>query len=140
MKKIILTTVAFLAFGFANAQEVIIVEESPTDLGMSAGDMWAEGSFTYSSTSNESASLKSTLSFTPQIGDMLDDQWGVGGYLAFSQSNYNSNNSNLDNSGSWGIGAFARYYFLSLGRHKSFQAYAEAGLGYSALTKDTKLV
>ena len=136
MKKIILSTVAFLAFGFANAQEtVIVVEDSNTELGMQEGNMWAEGAFSYSSTSNENASLKSSFSFTPQIGYMLTDEWGVGGYLSLA----GGENNNDDKFGSWGIGAFARYYFLSLGKNENFQAYAEAGLGYSALTDNPNI-
>ena len=136
MKKLILSTVAVLAFGFANAQEtVIVIEEPTTDLGMSAGNKWIEGAFSYSSTTNDNASLKNSFSFTPQMGYMLDDQWGVGGYLNLA----GGENNNDDKFGSWGIGAFARYYFLSLGKHKSFQAFGEAGLGYSALTNNPRV-
>lgn len=134
MKKIILSAVAFLAFGYANAQEVIVVEEEKGNYGLASGDMWAEGYFKYSSTSDDTNQVSSTFAFTPQIGYMLNDQWGVGGYLSFGGINYND--EAIDKSGSWGIGAFARYYFLSLGKHKSFQAYGELGLGYSALTTD----
>lgn len=130
MKKIILSTVAFLAFGYANAQETVLTDKSAETYGLTSGDMWAEGGFTYSSTTNDNAELKSSYSFTPQIGYMLNDQWGVGGYLSFGGGENNDN----DKFGSFGIGAFARYYFLSLGAHKNFQAYGEVGLGYTALT------
>ncbi|HWR95096.1 MAG TPA: outer membrane beta-barrel protein, partial [Flavobacterium sp.] len=137
MKKIILSTVAFLAFGYANAQEAVVTETDAVTYGLTEGDWWAEGYFKYSSTSDETSSVESTFSFTPQIGYMLNSKWGVGGYLSFGGQSYNEvNGRNLDSSGSWGIGAFARHYFLSLGKHKSFQAYGEIGLGYSALTTD----
>ena len=38
------------------------------------------------------------------------------------------NSNNLVKSNSYGIGVFARYYFLILG---NFKAYGEAGLGYN---------
>lgn len=62
---------------------------------------------------------------------MLDDKWAVGGFLALA----GQDNGTVKN-GTFGIGAFARYYFLSLGSSKSFNAYGELGLGYSSVTTD----
>jgi hypothetical protein len=62
---------------------------------------------------------------------MLDNKWAVGGFLALSGE---KEDASKDKKADFGIGAFARYYFLSLGASKSFNVYGELGLGYSALT------
>nr|WP_315145769.1 outer membrane beta-barrel protein [uncultured Flavobacterium sp.] len=124
MKKIILSVVAVFAFGFANAQDV------PAGNGFSKGDKFVEGSFSF-----RSGDVEDSWALTPKMGYMLDNKWAVGGFLALGGSKDNSNNKE----GNFGIGAFARYYFLTLGASKSFQAYGELGLGYSALTNDPNI-
>lgn len=119
MKKIILTAAAVFAFGFANAQDTTVSEGN----GFSKGDKFVEGSFTL-----RSGDFEDSWSFSPQMGYMINDKVAVGGYLAFS----GFDNSALEQS-IYGLGAFARYYFLSLGADKSFQAYGELGLGYSSV-------
>lgn len=121
MKKIILTIMAFAAFSTTYAQEETTVN------GFSKGDMFAEGSFSF-----RSGDTQDSWAFNPSIGYMLDDQWAVGGRLNFGGAEDNANNK----SGVFGVTGFARYYFLSLGETKSFQAYGEAGLGYSAVTSE----
>lgn len=121
MKKIIFTAVAIFAFGFANAQDTVT-----EDNVFSKGDKFVEGSF-----SIRSGDVEDSWSFTPKMGVMLDDKWAVGGFLALA----GQDNGNVK-TGTFGIGAFARYYFLSLGASKSFNAYGEIGLGYSAVTTD----
>ena len=120
MKKIILTLVTVFAFGFTNAQEV------PAGNGFSKGDKFVEGAFSF-----RSGDVEDSWSFTPKMGYMLDDKWAVGGFLALA----GADNGNVK-TGTFGIGAFARYYFLSLGASKSFNAYGEIGLGYSSLTNE----
>lgn len=138
MKKI-LTLVAVLAFGFANAQEVIVVEKKDKDvIGFSKGEMWVEGGFSFRSSDSETpGALTSSFAFTPKVGYMINDNLGLGGFLNFSGGATNSmggTNYSDNKFGTFGIGAFARYYFLSLGASKSFQAYGEFGLGYSSVT------
>ena len=122
MKKIILSILAVAAFGTANAQDGDV-----TAKGFAKGDMWAEGSFSF-----RSGDIQDSWSFTPKMGYMINDKIGLGGFLAFS----GSENSTNDKESKYGLGAFARYYFLSLGEDKSFQAYGELGLGYSSVKND----
>jgi hypothetical protein len=122
MKKIILSVVAIFTFVFANAQSTDI-----QGVGFSKGNKFLEGSFSF-----RSGDVQDSWSLTPKMGFMLDNQWAVGGFLAMGGTKDNANNKN----GNFGIGAFARYYFLSLGASKSFQAYGELGMGYTALTYD----
>lgn len=125
MKKIFLTLAAVFAFGYANAQDFV-----SEGAGFSTGDKFIEGSFRYSSQDNDSSpsAESSSWSFNPTFGYMLTDQWAIGGRLNFGGTEYNNNikSSNL------GVTAFARYYFLTLGASKSFNAYGDAGLGYTS--------
>ncbi|MGL2963253.1 outer membrane beta-barrel protein [Flavobacterium sp. RSB2_4_14] len=123
MKKIILTVAAVFAFGFANAQDATTETK-----GFSKGDKWVEGAFSF-----RSGDVEDSWSFTPKMGYMINDKVGLGGFLAFAGA---TDNFTEDKSGVFGVGAFVRYYFLSLGSDKAFQAYGEFGLGYSALTNE----
>lgn len=130
MKNFFLTVAAIFAFGFANAQEATVN-------GFSKGDKFVEGSFSYTSQDKDltPSVASSTWSFTPSMGYMLTDKWAIGGKLSFAGKEYNNDNKSTD----LGITAFGRYYFLSLGASKSFQAYGELGLGYTSTTNDPKV-
>ena len=119
MKKILLSVVAIFAFGFANAQEV-------ANNGFSKGNKFVEGSFSF-----RSGDVEDSWSFTPKLGVMLDDKWAVGGFLAFA-----GQDNGVVEHNTYGFGAFARYYFLSLGASKNFNAYGEMGLGYSSVSDE----
>jgi outer membrane protein W len=121
MKKIILSILAVASFGIANAQEATTVN------GFSEGDKFVEGSFRF-----RSGDIEDSWAFNPSFGYMLTDKWAVGGRLNFGGSKDNNN----DKQSALGVTGFARYYFLSLGASKSFQAFGEAGIGYSAVTDD----
>lgn len=113
---------AVAAFGTANAQE-----ETPSGEGFSKGDMFAEGSFSF-----RSGDVVDSWAFNPSIGYMLDENWAVGGRLNFG--GYKDNDG--DKQSVLGVTGFARYYFLTLGEDKSFNAFGEAGIGYSAVTTE----
>jgi hypothetical protein len=119
MKKIIVLLVSVFAVNFADAQESLMPKAS-----FSKGDMWIEGgiSLTTGDTSND------YFAVTPKVGYFLDNKWAVGADINYSSVSYLPNTSNLDKSNSFGIGVFARYYFLNLG---NFKAFGEAGLGYN---------
>jgi outer membrane protein W len=123
MKKIILAAIAVLAFSSANAQEV----KDIVGTGFSKGNKFVEGSFSYRSNDDTDR-----WSVTPKMGYMLTNKWAVGGFLDFSGQKENVTNNKESK---LGFGAFARYYFLSLGASKSFNAYGELGLGYTSATE-----
>ncbi len=77
--------------------------------------------------------VQDSWSFNPSMGYMIDDKLAIGGRLNFGGGDLINNNGKYSNIG---ITAFARYYFLSLGASKSFNAYGELGLGYSSKTND----
>lgn len=120
MKKIILSILAVASFGIANAQDDSV-------MGFSKGDKFVEGSFSF-----RSGDTEDSWAFNPSMGYMLDDKWAVGGRLNFGGTEDNDG----DKSSVFGVTGFARYYFLSLGATKSFQAFGEAGLGYSAVSNE----
>lgn len=124
MKKIILVLVAVFAFSFANAQD-----SETKKATFSKGDMWVEGGITLTT----GDSNNDYFAFTPKVGYFLDEKWAIGGDFNISSVSYLPNTNNLDQSNSYGIGIFARYYFLSLG---NFKAYGEAGLGYNHTKKE----
>ncbi len=122
IKKIILAAIAVLAFSSANAQEV----KDIVGTGFSKGNKFVEGSFSYRSNDDTDR-----WSVTPKMGYMLTNKWAVGGFLDLSGQKTNATNNKESK---LGVGAFARYYFLSLGASRSFNAYGELGLGYTSVT------
>ncbi|MGG7035493.1 MAG: outer membrane beta-barrel protein [Flavobacterium sp.] len=124
MKRIILTVAAIFAFGFVNAQDA-------GSNGFAKGDMFVEGAIMYRSSDKGGGNEeKSYYSITPRVGYLTSDKLAFGGFLDFSGSSQFDN----DKFNTLGIGAFARYYFMSLGANKAFNAYGEFGLGYSSVT------
>ncbi|WP_348798977.1 outer membrane beta-barrel protein [Flavobacterium adhaerens] len=119
MKKIIVALVTVFAMNFATAQESGMPKAT-----FSAGDMWLEGGISLTTGDSDN----DYFAINPKFGYFLDNKWAVGGDLNYSSVSYLPNNGGLDKSNSFGIGVFARYYFLSLGNLK---AYGEAGLGYN---------
>jgi Outer membrane protein beta-barrel domain len=118
MKKIILSILAIASFGIANAQEAEVSAH-----GFKSGDKWVEGSF-----SIQSGDSQDSWSFNPKVGYMLNNKFGIGGFISFSGFKDDNEKRNA-----YGLGGFARYYFLGLGAKKNFQAYGEAGLGFGSV-------
>src|SRR5215831_11604093 len=121
MKKIILTMAAVFAFGWVNAQE-----SSSGTKGFSKGDMFVEGQLAVRSgnTSQGPGDLKNAYSITPTYGYMITDKIAIGGNLSFSGGKfYGENADNVHEFNTFGLGGFARYYFLTLGANKAFNAY-----------------
>lgn len=128
MKKIIFTTAAILAIGFANAQETI-------QKGFSKGDIFVEGAFSIrtGNTSQGPADIKKAYGFNPSVGYMINNKIALGVDLDIASSEfYGVNTQGSHKTGTFGVGGFARYYFLQLGESKSFNAYGHAGLGFSS--------
>ncbi|WP_396156957.1 outer membrane beta-barrel protein [Flavobacterium sp.] len=124
MKKIILTVAAVFAFGFANAQD-----DAKNVKGFSKGDMFLEGSFGVRSgnTSQGPNDVETSYTFSPKVGYMINEKIALGVRIDATQEKFYSENK----TNTFGAGVFARYFFLSLGEDKSFQAYGQASLGFS---------
>ncbi|MTG97747.1 outer membrane beta-barrel protein [Myroides albus] len=139
MKKLVLSVMSVVALGMAaNAQEV----EKP-NFGFKEGDIMLEGSFQISdkvtkpTETNEGKEKFTNYTVNPKVGYFISDKVAVGASVAFGKSH--GDFADMDQIGdaySKDIyaGAFARYYFLELG--KRFKTYAEVGVGFAENKND----
>jgi len=126
MKKVLLSAVALLAFGFANAQE----EEAKT-FGFAEGDIFVEGNLGFSSTNDKNTEVKTnSLTFNPKAGYFVSEKLAVGVELMTGSYKREVAGNDDYKESNFGAGAFARYYFLDLGQR--FKTYAEAGVGFNS--------
>jgi outer membrane protein len=137
MKKVLLSAVALLAFGFANAQE----EEAKT-FGFAKGDMFVEGNINFSTVKEDYGDgfedTTSNFNFNPKAGYFLTDKIALGVELGVGSSKFEESypgGSDESKSNNFGAGVFARYYFLDLGQR--FKTYTEAGLGFGSRKWET---
>jgi outer membrane protein len=125
MKKVLLSAVALLAFGFANAQE------EKSNGGFSKGDVFVTGAFTFAST-NDKDNEEKTNSFeiAPQVGYFLTENIAIGGKVGFGS--YKMEDAGVDTEDMSGLtlGAFGRYYFTPANQ---FSLFANLGLDYSSM-------
>jgi outer membrane protein len=109
MKKFLFIAIAFIAFQTSNAQS------------FAKGDTFVEGTVSFvSGDSNE------TFNFNPAVGYFVTDKVTVGVELD-TQSTKNA--AGVKTSDSFGVGVFARCYFLKIGEH--LNVYSQLGLGTS---------
>ncbi|MDR2222988.1 MAG: porin family protein [Flavobacteriaceae bacterium] len=126
MKKLVLSLVAVAAFGYAaNAQE-----KEKGAYNFEQGNIIVEGAFTISdkTTKPEGSGdeIKTTnFNFNPKAAYFLNDKFAVGVELGFGKEQEEGVSVHYNTTYA---GAFARYYFLELG--KRFKTYGEVGLGY----------
>ncbi|MQP23752.1 outer membrane beta-barrel protein [Flavobacterium sp. LMO8] len=137
MKKVLLSAVALLAFGFANAQE----EEAKT-FGFAKGDMFVEGNINFSTVKEDLGNgfedTANSFNFNPKAGYFLTDKIALGVELGVGSSKLEESSpggSDESTSNNFGAGVFARYYFLDLGQR--FKTYTEAGLGFGSRKWET---
>ncbi len=129
MKTKFLTAAAFICTMFyANAQEgVTSSEDIDSDMNSSRGmifnrgDMFVEGGLKIVNGSTEDA-----YAVRAKVGYFLNSKVAVGGQASFGSTEDDVTSIKTD---VFGVGAFARYYFLELDE-KRFKAFGEAGLGY----------
>jgi len=127
MKKIVLSAVAILAFGFANAQE-------STGKGFSTGDVFISGSVGINS-EKTGDQKESGFEISPKVGFFVTDNIAIGGRLGFS-SDKEENAAGVEtlDESRLTVGVFGRYYFTPA---SDFSLFGQLGLDYS--TVDDKL-
>jgi len=127
MKKIVLSAVAILAFGFANAQE-------STGKGFSTGDVFISGSVGINS-EKTGDQKESGFEISPKVGFFVTDNIAIGGRLGFS-SDKEENAAGVEtlDESRLTVGVFGRYYFTPA---SDFSLFGQLGLDYS--TVDNKL-
>ncbi|WP_316635906.1 outer membrane beta-barrel protein [uncultured Flavobacterium sp.] len=128
MKLKITAILAFFAFSFANAQQQQTEQEVNSAKGITFqhGDMFIEGGISVSTVKDAS----NTYSINPKFGYLVSDKVAIGADLSIYGSTFNKNTLAERKTNGYGIGAFARYYFLELDSRR-FKAYGEVGLGYN---------
>ncbi|WP_066219279.1 outer membrane beta-barrel protein [Formosa haliotis] len=129
-KRIILSALALFAFGFAQAQQLPDKEltegqvkkeiRSAKGVSFEKGDMFVEGGISITIDGDNTS-----YGINPKFGYFLSDKIAVGADMDFGGSDTEGG----DDVNFFGIGAFARYYFLELDQ-KRFKAYGDVGFGY----------
>lgn len=132
MKTRFFIILSMLTFSFANAQQDEVDSEMNSAKGVTfqQGDMILEGSIKIS-TGGEN----DYYGFSPKFGYLLNDKFAVGAKIDYSS---NKEEATGIKTNVFGIGAFARYYFLELDK-KRLKTYAEVGLGYGRNKSETPL-
>ena len=125
MKKIILSTVAILAFGFANAQD------KTAGAGLAKSDLYVSGTFNISSASQGDAK-DSGFTIAPGVGYMLSDNLALEGSLGYSSAKETDANGDdtLDQSGI-AIAAGVKYFFTPA---NAFSLSIGGGISYGMFT------
>lgn len=124
MKKVLLSAVALLAFGFANAQE-----EKSTNGGFSKGDVFVTGAVTLSSTSMDE-DKSSSFEIAPQVGYFLTENIAIGGKIGYSSEKAENAFGDTEDMAGFTVGAFGRYYFTPASQ---FSLFGQLGLDYASM-------
>lgn len=134
MKKVLLSAVALLAFGFANAQE------EKSNGGFSKGDVFVSGSFGITSDKaydmNTGDLLKTNgFSIAPKVGFFVTENIAIGGKLGFGSSKVEVDGvSGEDKVNDLTVGAFGRYYFTP---GSQFSLFGDLGVDYMSTNYDS---
>ncbi len=124
MKKVLLSAVALLAFGFANAQE-----EKSANGGFSKGDVFVTGAVTLSSTSMDE-DKSSSFEIAPQVGYFLTENIAIGGKIGYSSEKAENAFGDTEDMAGFTVGAFGRYYFTPASQ---FSLFGQLGLDYASM-------
>ena len=126
MKKVLLSAVALLAFGFANAQE-----EEKGNGGFAKGDVFVSGAVTLSS-AKKGDFKANAFEIAPKVGYFVTENIAVGASVGFQSLKWDNGAADATNSG-LGLGAFGRYYFTPADK---FSLFAELGFDYTSFDEE----
>lgn len=132
MKKITLSVLSLLAFGYVSAQDV----DSTPSFGFAKGDVVVEGALQFATKNNKNTEVKtSEFVFTPKVGYFVTDKSMIGVQVAFGSAKTETTFPNTtEKANAFGIGVFGRHYFLELGER--FKTYGELGLGFGKVSSE----
>lgn len=126
MKKLLLVA-AVAVFGLSNVN----AQEETKTFGFSEGDIFIEGGIGFNSQNDKNIEEKTNSFFiTPKVGYFINDDLAIGGSLSYLSFKEEIAGTDTEDSSGFGVGAFARYYFLDLGER--FKTNAEFGIGYAS--------
>ena len=126
MKKVLLSAVALLAFGFANAQE-----EEKGNGGFAKGDVFVSGAVTLGSAKKGDIKANA-FEIAPKVGYFVTENIAVGASVGFQSLKWDNGAADATNSG-LGLGAFGRYYFTPANK---FSLFAELGIDYTSFDEE----
>ena len=125
MKKIILSVVAVMAFGFANAQD-----KKEGGAGLAKGNLVLTGDFNYqSSTTGDVKS--SVLTVAPGVGYMLSDKLMLAGSIGIGSGTVSIGEGDDAKVSAFGLNAGVRYFFTPA---DNFSLFLGGQLGYGSTT------
>ncbi len=128
MKKVLLSAVALLAFGFANAQE-----EGKGNGGFAKGDVFVSGAFSIGS-EKTGDDKSSGFEIEPKVGYFVTENIAIGGKLGFASYKAEDTFGDTDDLSALTVGAFGRYYMTPASQ---FSLFGQLGFDYSSI--DDKL-
>ncbi len=128
MKKVLLSAVALLAFGFANAQE-----ETKGNGGFAKGDVFVSGAFSIGS-EKTGDDKSSGFEIEPKVGYFVTENIAIGGKLGFASYKAEDAFGDTDDLSAVTVGAFGRYYMTPASQ---FSLFGQLGFDYSSI--DDKL-
>lgn len=126
MKKVLLSAVALLAFGFANAQE-----ETKGNGGFSKGDVFVSGAVTLGSSKTGDFKVN-YFEIAPKVGYFVTENIAIGASVGLQSLKFDNGATDATNSG-LGLGAFGRYYFTPADK---FSLFAELGFDYTSFDEE----
>ncbi|WP_159802264.1 outer membrane beta-barrel protein [Flavobacterium sp. MK4S-17] len=133
MKKILLSAVALMAFGFANAQE------ETTGKGFSQGDVFISGSLNF--TSEKTGDFKTNgIIVSPRAAYFVDNNIAVGLSLGFASSkgDVTEEGDTFEvKTTAFEIGAFGRYYFTPA---NDFSLFGQLNVAYATAKTEVDVV
>jgi outer membrane protein len=126
MKKIILSAIAILTIGFANAQS------KGTSEGFAKGDVFVTGGFSFNNTTDNATDVKTNrFEIAPQVNYFVTENISLGakvGYGSFKQKNATTD---LQDVSALTFGVQGRYYFTPASK---FSLFTGLGFDYSSIT------
>ena len=126
MKKLLFMA-AVAVFGFTNVN----AQEDATTFGFGEADLFLEGNISFNSTNDKNSDTKeSGFNISPKLGYFMTEDLAIGGMLSYNSFKEEVAGVDTEDFSGFGVGAFARYYFLDLGER--FKTYSEFGIGYSS--------
>ena len=126
MKQVLLSAVALLAFGFANAQE-----EEKGNGGFAKGDVFVSGAVTFGSSKTGDFKVNA-FEIAPKVGYFVTENIAVGASVGLQSLKFDNGSADATNSG-LGLGAFGRYYFTPANK---FSLFAELGIDYTSFDEE----
>ncbi|MFN7044893.1 MAG: outer membrane protein [Flavobacterium sp.] len=120
MKKVLLSAVALLAFGFANAQE-----EEKGNGGFSKGDVFVSGGVGFNS-GKQGEYKESDFTFSPAVGYFVTENIALGARLDLTSGKQELGAAE-DKTSAFGAEVFGRYYWTAASQ---FSVFGEVGVGF----------